>query len=837
MSQTEVLAELEQTWSIGGLRIEGVSKSFGGVRALRDVSLEVRPGEVLGLVGENGAGKSTLMAIAAGSLAPDAGRVSINGQPLIEASPEEARRRGLAIVRQDPALMPDLTVGENLYLGVSKSHRPSSRTMSEWARGCLTSWDENILIDPATRVDTLVPEEKFVVEISKALAQGPTVLVLDEPTEHLSTEDVQRLFVRIRSLKESGCAVVYISHRVHEVRQIADRITVLRDGQAQGTHATEDLDESKIVNLIVGRSVASAFPVKPPLEGRRGDVLKVENLSGAGFSDISMTLRQGEVVGLAGIDGNGQREFIRSLAGLNRSRGVVKVGRDSISIRSAARASDAGVAYVPGDRHHEGIVDTLSVRENVNMRSLGSHASWGFLRRSDEDAAAQQAISSFRIKTPSMHTPISSLSGGNQQKVVLASVLATRPRVLLADEPSQGVDVGARLEIYELIRESAATGTAVLVVSADAAELAGLCDRVIVFSRGTIVAQLSGDDVSERNITSAVVTSTAERVKPERASPLVTWLAGSWASPVSVATAVVALGVWASLASSFYLSSRSISVLLSLTATLALVAYGQQLAMTIGGIDLSVGPLMGSLVVIESFYLVDNATPLTQAFGWILLFGVAIAVGLLNWLLIDVVALQPMIATLVTFTALQGLSLTLRPTPDGVISSAITDPISSQFGAVPVVFVAAVVIGVALELVLFRSRVGIALRGLGSNPEAARVAGVKPRRFHIMVYVGCSLFAALAAIPLLAQVGSGDPAAGISYTIGSVAAVVIGGASVFGGRASFVGALLAALLIGQIDTVTGILNLSEAWSSYLLGGMMLLGAAAYSKSRQLALPR
>ena len=837
MTQTDVSSPPVDAPAAASLYIDDVSKSFDGVRALRGVSLEVRAGEVLGLVGENGAGKSTLMAIASGALAPDSGSVSIKGECLGSANPEEARERGLAIVRQHPALMPDLTVAENLFLGVQTSHRPSTLTMTPWARERLKSWDKDIAVDPRTRVDSLVPDEKFIVEICKALAQSPDVLVLDEPTEHLATEDVQRLFARIRELKAAGCAVVYISHRVHEVQQIADRITVLRDGQAQGTYSAADLDESKIVNLIVGRNVGSAFPDKPTQSAAAPTVLEVTDLRGTGFCDVSMTIRQGEIVGLAGIEGNGQRDLMRALAGLNRSRGVVKVGTTTISIRSSAQARDAGVAYVPADRHHEGIVDTLSVRENLTMRSLESHASTGILRRSREEAAAQEAISKFRIKTPTMDTPITSLSGGNQQKVVLASVLATQPRVLLADEPSQGVDVGARLEIYELIRASAASGTAVLVVSADATELAGLCDRVIIFSRGTTVAELAGDDVSEHNITSAVLTSTAVRVRPARASGLVRWLAGSWAPPISVATAVLALGVWATSANSFYLSSRSISVILALAATLALVAYGQQLVLTIGGIDLSVGPLMGSLVVIESFYLVDNATPLTQAFGWILLFAVAMAVGLLNWLLVYIVNLQPMIATLVTFTALQGLSLTLRPLPGGVITTGVTDPISTQYGAIPLIFIVAVVIGVGLEFLLFRSHFGIALRGLGSSPEAARVVGVLPRRVTLTAYVGCSLFAALAAIPLLAQVGSGDPASGTSYTIVSIAAVVIGGASVFGGRATFVGALLAALLIGQIDAVTGFLSLSEAWSSYLLGGMMILGAAAYSKSRQLALPR
>lgn len=820
-----------------GLIIDDVSKGFPGVQALSHVSFEVLAGEVHGLVGENGAGKSTLMAIASGALTPDSGSVVINGTALADAGPERARQLGLAIVRQEPALMPDLTVAENLYLGVPRAQRPRSGRITSWAQERLRSWDDSIAISPGARVASLVPEEKFIVEISKALAQDPDVLVLDEPTEHLSTEDVQRLFTRIRRLKSLDCGIVYISHRIHEVRQIADRITVLRDGEAQGTRPAAELDESEIVNLIVGRTLANAFPDKPVLSAEAPTVLAVEHLCGPGFRDVSLRVRQGEVVGLAGIEGNGQREFLRALAGLNRSRGTVEVGGSEISVRSAASARQSGVAFVPADRHHEGIVDSLSVRENLTMRTLNQHSSLGMLRRGSEESAAAQAIASFRIKTPGLQTPVASLSGGNQQKVVLASVLASGPRLLLADEPSQGVDVGARVEIYDLVRSAAANGTGVLMVSSDAVELAGLCDRVVIFSRGSAVAEHAGADVTERNITGSVLTATTQRVRPKRASPAVTWLAGTSAPLASVTVAILALGIYAASLNGHYLTDRGISGILALAAALGLAGCGQQLAMAIGGIDLSIGPLMGCLVVVESFYLIDNSPPSSQATGWILLFAVAAGVGLVNWSLIDFLHLQPMIATLATYMALQGLSLTLRPTPGGVISTQLTDTITTQFGAIPAMFIGVAVLAVVFELALFRTRFGMALRGVGSNAESARVAGISPRRVHLAAYVGCSLFGALAAIPLLAQVGSGDPSSGVNYTLSSVAAVVIGGASIFGGRGSFIGALLGALLIEQVSAVTSFLHLDEGWNSYVLGAMILIAVAAYSKSRQLALPR
>jgi len=827
----------EEAHTAPGLLIEDVSKAFPGVQALSGVSFSVLPGEVHGLVGENGAGKSTLMAIASGSLLPDTGAVAINGRPLLDGGPQKARELGLAIVHQTPALMPDLEIAENLYLGAGRAARPRARSAKRWARSTLQSWDLDIKLDPRTRDAALVPEEKFIVEISKGLVQRPKVIVFDEPTEHLSTEDVQRLFTKIRDLKAAGCAIVYISHRIHEVKQISDRITVLRDGKVRGTHPAADLDESQIVNLIVGRSLGNTFPGKPNAKRDAPLVLSIEHLTGVGFDDVSLSLRQGEIVGLAGIEGNGQREPLRALAGLTLSSGEVRLGGQALSVRSPARAKKAGIAYVPANRHDEGIVGQLDVRENLSARTLSSHATLGVVRRGREAVAAREAIAGFRIKTPSMDTPSESLSGGNQQKVVLASVLAGNPRVLLADEPSQGVDVGARMEIYELIRAAADEGTAVLVVSSDAVELAGLCDRVVIFSRGSVVAEHRGDKVTERNITGSILTASSQRIRPRHASRLVTLLAGNAAPLISVGVAVVALGIWAASVNSFYLSDRSLSGLMALATTLALVAFGQQLVMAAGGFDLSVGPLMGALVVIESFYLVDGATPANQVMGWFLLFAVALGVGVLNWVLVDIIRITPMIATLATFTSLQGLSLTLRPTPGGFISRQLIDQLTMTVGPVPVMFIVAVVLAGAGEWMLFRTTFGHALRGVGSNAEAARAAGIVPRRIRFFAYVGCSFLAGLAAIPLMAQVGSGDPAGGTSYTLVSVAAVVIGGASLFGGRATFVGALLGAVLIIQLNTVTTFLGLDQAWSSYLLGAIMIFAVAIYSKSRQLEVPR
>jgi ribose transport system ATP-binding protein len=478
------------------------------------------------------------------------------------------------------------------------------------------------------------------------------------------------------------------------------------------------------------------------------------------------------------------------------------------------------------------------VRENFSIRSLPFDSIKGWISQGSEAKRTTLAVASFAVKTPSVETPMRSLSGGNQQKLVLASVLASKPEVLLVDEPTQGVDVGARMEIYKVLRQAAATGTAVIVVSSDAMEVAGLCDRVLIFSRGHIVKELRDAAVSENNITSAVLTATTERERGSASIPeFWKWASGDWAPLVMLALAVCALGIYAAHVNETYLSARNLSGMLALVATLAIVAYGQQALMLVGGIDLSVGPLMGLMVVIQSFFLNDGATLGHQLSGWVIVFLVAIAVGLVNWVLVGPFRLHPMVATLATYMALQAVSLLLRPVPGGLIADSVVETIGAQAGFIPIIAIVAVILAVTLEFALFKTRFGLAFRGVGSRIEAARMAGVRPQLTLLSAYVGCSLLAGIAAVPMMAQVGSGDPSAGINYTLASIAAVVIGGASLFGGRGSFVGSLLGALLIIQVNVVTSFLDIGDSWQSYLLGGMILASVALYSKSREMAVAK
>lgn len=813
------------------LDVSNVTKTFPGVRALSNVTFNVRAGEVHGLVGENGAGKSTLMGVASGALLANEGIVHISGVEM-RGDPELARALGLAIVRQEPALMPDLSVAENLYLGLPAQKRPALSELTVWASRLIARWSDDVAINVRDHVATLNPEERFIVEIVKALACEPKVLVLDEPTEHLVADDVQRLFVRIRDITAKGASVVYISHRIREVQTIADRLTVLRDGEGQGTYDAKTLDEDQIVSLIVGQDLDRTFPDKATTIGR--ERLKVRGLTGSGFSDVNFSVREGEILGFAGIDGNGQREVMRALAGLVASSGSVLIGDGPARLKSPQMAMQSGVSYLPGDRHAEGIFGDLSVRENFSSRSSVDDIVAGFVRRGSEERRAKAAVDQFAVKTPGLETPIRSLSGGNQQKLVLASVLASKPRVLLVDEPTQGVDVGARAEIYKVLREVARSGVAIIVVSSDANEVAGLSDRVAIFSRGRIVETLEGAKVVEDNITAAVLKSTSHREKAhKKASALLSWAAGNTAPLVMVLGAILLLTAVVAAFNPFYISPRNLMGMATLTATLAMVAYGQQTLLLVGGIDLSVGPLMGLCTVVASFFLVQDVSGLGLLTGWAAVLGVALLVGLINWVLVDALRLHPMVATLATFMAIQSVSLILRPIPDGMFDSALMKTLATKLGFIPVTFIAAVAVAMLLERILYKRGIGLAFRGLGSRPEAARVAGISPVKTRLIAYMACSLLAGVAAITMMSQVGIGDPRAGINYTLTSIAAAVIGGASLFGGRGSYIGCLFGAAFLTQINSVTSFLGLDQAWQNFLLGGLILVAVSFYSKSRQL----
>ncbi|HEY1478930.1 MAG TPA: ATP-binding cassette domain-containing protein [Gaiellales bacterium] len=821
------------------LRLTDVVKTFPGVIALDGVTFEVLAGEVHALVGENGAGKSTLMSVAAGSTAPDSGAVEIGGHRLEEASPAAAQALGLAVVYQHLSIVEDLTVAENMVLAMPASHRPPMRDAARFVRERVAVLGARI--DPAARISELGPADRQLLEIAKAIALEPAVLVLDEPTESLTPAERERLLDRVRAIARAGTAVVYISHRLPEVQRIADRITVLRDGRTRGTMPAANASEAEILQLIIGRASDKVFPPKIGARPDSQPLLQVTGLSGPRFHGIDIDVRPGEIVGLAGVDGNGQRELLRALAGLVPARGGAAVDGERLHLNDPARIAGAGVVHLPGDRHAEGVLLPLSVRENTSLLSLPDVSRWRvFVDRRREDAVSASQIERLRVKTPSPETPVASLSGGNQQKVLFARSLLASPRVLLADEPTRGVDAGARMEIYQVLRDAAASGLAIVVLSSDVIELQGLCDRVLVFSRGEIVRTLAGEEITEEQITGAAIGSDSQRTGPEQRAPrrvrVRRFLEGDYLPTVVLVVLIVALGGYTRSSNAFFLSDFNVTGMLLLTSALAFISLGQLIVLLTGGIDLSVGPLTGLVVVVLSFFVGQGDGAGALVLGLLAVVGTAVAVGLTNGILIRVFRLAPVLATLATYIALQGVSFLLRSTPGGFYRPGVTRFIKTTIGPIPVAFLIAAALAVACEVLLRRTRGGLALRAVGSDETRAHRLGARVNLTHLSAYVLCALLTAAGGIMLASQVAIGDPTVGTSYTLTSITAVVLGGASIFGGRGSFIGAFCGAVLIQEIVTSTTFLQIGTEWQYYLPGVLILLGAGVYSRARRLAAP-
>jgi ribose transport system ATP-binding protein len=485
------------------LSLRGVSKAFGAVQALRDVSIDCRAGEIHALVGENGSGKSTLLGIASGFVHPDEGTVEIGGSPRRRGSSAEARRLGLGMAYQTYSHVLALSVAQNLYLAAPADEQPKYAAMESWAAARLREYSLDV---PVTApAGSLSLAERQLLEVVKALLARPKVLLLDEPTTALGPEDIERLHAIVFEQSRAGVGIVYVSHRLPEVLGVAERITVLRDGVCQGTFDVAGMTEEGLVALMIGRPLQLAFPERHDVDA--GEVrLAVSGLHGERFGPIDLEVAKGEILGIAGAEGNGQVPFLRGLAGVERTAGSAVCDGSELDTRSPLGPLRSGVVLLSGDRAGESLFPVLSVRANTTIQVLRRLGRLGFLHRLRERRTVDDLVRRLSIRMASIEQPVQSLSGGNQQKVSLTRpFLRGEVKVILAEEPTQGVDVAARFDIYDALRAEAKEGVAIIVKSSDPLELAGLCDRVVVMSRGKIVTEIHGDELGERRIVEAIV--------------------------------------------------------------------------------------------------------------------------------------------------------------------------------------------------------------------------------------------------------------------------------------------------------------------------------------------
>ena len=483
------------------IKAAGISKSFAAIQALREIDFDLREGEVHALIGENGAGKSTFTKIVTGVLSPDSGHLEICGHPVNSFSPDDARSLGVSAIYQQPSLFPHLSVAENIALVLERgqsSWKVDWNSRYERAEHLITRLGAQI--DPYRPAHSLSMAEQQIVEIAKAIGANSKIIFMDEPTALLTEREVNRLFQIISDLRAKNVGIVYISHRLEEIQSIADRITVLRDGRTIACKAARDLSRNDLISLMVGRSVASIYPKRDISIGKVAlSVSQLKN-SRLGLHNISFSVHAGEILGFAGLVGSGRTELAETLFGLVPCDSPITFDGRPCHITSPKHAIGLGIGYLPEDRRQHGLIMQMSIANNISMAVLQRISRAGAIDRKIEQALASTFVSRLGIKTPNINVTAASLSGGNQQKVALARWLATKPRVMILDEPTQGVDVGAKAEIHEIITTMAENGVAIILISSELPEIVGMCDRVAVFYQQTISTILPRELITQENI-------------------------------------------------------------------------------------------------------------------------------------------------------------------------------------------------------------------------------------------------------------------------------------------------------------------------------------------------
>lgn len=492
------------------LHLEHIDKSFAGVHALEDVSFELRPGEIHALVGENGAGKSTLVKVITGVHRPEKGKIFLQGKPTTFFSTLSAHQHGIAAIYQDLNLFPDLNIAENIFMGHMPIN-PKTRAvdwslMYQKAEELLQSLGVNL--NPRDRVFGLSIAQQQMVEIAKALSMNAKILLMDEPTSTLTLRETEELFRIVRQMREAGTAIIFISHRLEEVFEIADRVTVLRDGQYVGTEKVSEITEDDLIRMMVGRALDRLFPKK---DVEIGDViLKVEGLNKEGvFENISFELHRGEILGLAGLVGARRTDVAEAIFGINPAdSGTIRIEQQGVNIQDPKDATKLGIAYIPEDRQQHGLVLPINLTHNITLPILEQFTRHSWLNQQSERTTAQEFTHRLEVRAAGLWQKAQELSGGNQQKVVLAKWLATQPRILILDEPTHGIDVGTKAAIHQLMSHLADEGLAILMISSELPEILGMSDRILVMCEGRLTGEFSRDEATQEKIMTAAVART-----------------------------------------------------------------------------------------------------------------------------------------------------------------------------------------------------------------------------------------------------------------------------------------------------------------------------------------
>ena len=792
-----------------------LEKRFGGVVALARGDLALAGGEVHVLMGANGSGKSTLCRIMAGALAPDGGTLSLDGVPMRFASPAAARAAGVGVVYQETSLIPTLPVGANILLGIEKRWLGvADRADARRRVAALLDGPGKALaagLSPAARVGDLSIDQRQVVEILKVLAQAPRVVIFDESTSSLDRTQVDAFFGLVALLRSEGRCVVFISHRMEEVFTIADRVTVLRNGTTVSSAKLADTSRQGIVRDMVGEGAVATMTRR--VAHRRGEaLLEARGLSGARVRDASFTLHRGEVLGLGGLHGQGQSAALLALFGTGRTGGVVAVDGVAVPIGSPRAAMRRGIAYISGDRGRAGALAVRPILENFALAVLQQGAGLLFPRAA-WTARLRPIAERLRLKHPGFGAPISALSGGNQQKVVVGRWLATAPRILLLDDPTKGIDIQAKRDLYALLDELTAAG--------------GGGDPLQQRGSGAPGQRRPGGRVQQRPCGGRAGGGTAVRVRIDRCGPEVRGMTGAfgrlpWLLPAILFAVLAAVNT--ALQPGFVAPETLVSNLATFL-PLILVSVGQGYVVFGGGVDLSLGAVVSLVnVVVVQVVTWRGDAPDALALGLAAGIGTGLLTGLVNGVLLGVLRLQPIVTTFATSIVYGGMALWVLPQAGGALPDAYFQSYAGAVAGVPVPVIILILLFAAAAM-LSRTVFLPWLFAVGGNRQAAFQTGLPVAAIRVGSHVLAGLLAALAALAVLGETAAGDPLMGQAFTLTSVSAVVLGCTALSGGAGTVLGSVLGALVIGMINNVIFFAQLPFVYQS-IVQGLIILAALA-----------
>lgn len=828
--------------------LSGATKIFGGTVAISDVSIELRAGEVLALLGENGAGKSTCVKLLAGVYRPDIGKVVVGGEPVAFSSPLQAQRAGIAVMHQHPGLFPDLSVGENLFIGQAgprSSWRIDRARMRSEAQRLLQLVGLHADIDaPLSRLRT---SEQQLVEIARALSLDARVLIMDEPTAALSQREVERLFAVVNNLRGHGVAMMFVGHRMDEIYRVADRIAVLRDGHLVGVERAQELTRERAVQMMVGRSLDGLYPHHEPTEA--AVLMSVKGLSRDGaFEDVSFELRAGEILGFGGLVGSGRTEIARVLFGIDQpTAGTMTLDGADVRFASARDAMDRGIAYVSEDRIGQSLVMDFSILANNSLTVLDEATHGGLVSRSNELAFAKPFLDRLRLRFHSYDQPVSTLSGGNQQKVVLSKWLATQPRVLILDEPTQGIDVQAKADVHAMIADLASQGLAIILISSELPELLGMCDRMIVLREGRISARFDRDEATQEKVISAATDAgEAERDAMRPAvgaeSQVFTPENPGLALPrlfarreFGLVAAIAAVVIPVSILNPRMLSGANLSALAMDAGLLMTVAVGQMLVIITRNIDLSVAAVIG-LAAYGAASTLHLHPELGVVGGVLLACGIGLLAGLVNGFVVTYGKVPAIVVTLGTMTIFRGLNSLWaggqQISADQVPQSWLDMTSANLFG-IPAVLIIAVATLLVIAWALRSTVIGRELYAIGSNPAGAQLIGIPVRARVLLAFAVGGLLAGFDGALWASRYATVDARVAYGFELTVIAAVVVGGIAVRGGSGTVLGVALGTLTLLVINNGLTLVRVDPLWLQGVYGLVILaaIGIDAYVARR------